>query len=661
MKNTVDKSLVVLCEFGHIDTVLAHFGTEALKDGNGPIVVPLDYEVELGLRAKGIPFHSMTEYAAQSSLKERGLFVARMMRQLYTDPDFSFFTHKDIPLGRILGYSLGEYLLRVLYHLDVFGFILDRFKGVGTVYVPEPLSELPSTVGQLAKFEARVQVDTIAFLAHRHHLAFQIIPRPPVVMARGQVRNFVRACKRRAAIGLVQFLNCGVSLLRSRKAMRVFVSDYWWHIDSFITRLKGIEITMMERREIQNAKNFIWRHKILFNHPSDYSTRAIKRHAQERRRHYEQAWRELGDHPSFSEQCVWQGVPFWSLVQPAYDHLVTSFSEKVVETIEATERLFEKQNIRAVILRASVSGQIHFATLGLVARMMGIPAIELQHGLECSDAYSISVHKNANILASYGPLIKKELAQANGTELQVLNIGSPRFDQYRNEHITGDKKKALLEKMHMDPRRPILLYIATDIVHGQTYDTYSMRRLFQSIAHATACIEGLQVIIKIRPGPATERFFKEVFKETLGESCYLAQYEDMHELISVASVVASSYSTVTLEAMIAQKPLVLVGIDRNDLLLMESHFLPYEKAQALRIARNEDELTAYVRAIVTSTEEAEALAHNASDFLKNNFCFDGKSGERMAAFLESLRKIAAIDQRGLSRYHDLHDSERPCS
>ena len=94
-------------------------------------------------------------------------------------------------------------------------------------------------------------------------------------------------------------------------------------------------------------------------------------------------------------------------MEPACAHLVSIFSGNVVEMIESTERLFTKQQISAVVLRASVSDQIHFAILGLVAHKMAIPAIELQHGLQVTEDFSLSVDKNADILASYDRSSKK--------------------------------------------------------------------------------------------------------------------------------------------------------------------------------------------------------------------------------------------------------------
>lgn len=637
MNTTNGKTLIILYEMGHIDMMLAHFGVEKIKGGDGPIIVPIDYGIELALRDRGIPFHSMAGYSARSSLKERALLASGMMRQMYTDTEFNFFEHDGIHLGRIIEYSFGEYLLRILYHLDTFEFILGQFKNARTIYMPESLVKLPSTVGQLATFEVRAGIDTMTFLARKRGISLHIISCAPNVMVRGGLRSFMQLFTRSVFIRLIKVFNGIILIFRKRTAMKIFVSDYWWHIDSFITKMNGVEITMMERKEVQNARDYLWKYKICFNHPSDYSTIFIRHRAEKKRQFYEQMWQKFDGHPSFSKQFIWYGINFWEVVSPAYQHLVTSFSRDVVETIEATGRLFKKQNINAVILRASQSGQIHFSILGLVANRAGIPAIELQHGLECSKEFSLSVYKNAGILASYGPLIKNELRDIDGANLTVLDIGSPRFDQYRNETISDEAKRNLRKKFTIHPDRPVFLYIATDIVLGQTHNTHSMFCLFKNIAEATKGIEGLQVIVKIRPGPAMEHFLKRSLKETFGEKCRVAQYENIHELISIADVVASSFSTVVLETMIAKKPIILVGIDKNDLMLMESHFLPYEKAHALRIARTKEELIQHARMLASSPAESAILVRNADDFLKKNFCFDGKSAERMAAFLETLR------------------------
>lgn len=637
MNMTNEKTLVVLYEIGHIDIVLAHFGAEKIKSGHGLVLVPLDYGIELALRDRGIPFYSMVGYSAKSSLKERALLASGVMRQMYSDTELNFFEHNGVQLGRIIGYSFAEYLLRVLYHLDIFEFVLNQFKDIGAIYIPESLMKLPSTVGQLAIFEVRAGIDTMSFLAQKRGIPLHIISCTPSVVMKGGLRRFTQSFTRGVFIRLIKVFNGAISIFRKRTAMKIFVSDYWWHIDSFIKKMNGVEITMMERKEAQNARDYLWKYKIRFNHPRDYSTIFMRHRTEKKRQFYEQMWQKLDEHPHFSQQFMWYGINFWEVVCPAFKHLVTSFSRETIEVIEATERMFKKQEIDAVILRASQSGQIHFSILGLIAHKMGIPAIELQHGLECSDEFSLSVHKNADTLASYGPLIRKEIGGVRDTNLEVLDVGSPRFDQYRNETISEEAKSKLRKKLNIDPERPVLLYIATDIVLGQTHDTYSMLRLFKHIAEVTGSIEGLQVIIKIRPGPAAEYFFKRSLKEIFGEKCCVAQYENLHELISIANVVASSFSTVVLETMIARKPVVLVGIDKNDLILMESHFLPYEKACALRIARTKEELARYARALTSNSVEATTLVRNADDFLKKNFSFDGKSAERMATFLETLR------------------------
>ena len=58
-----------------------------------------------------------------------------------------------------------------------------------------------------------------------------------------------------------------------------------------------------------------------------------------------------------------------------------------------------------------------------------------------------------------------------------------------------------MKKIGVDSKRPVLLYIATDIVLRQTHDTYSILELFNNIVTATDRIDGLQVVIKNTPGP----------------------------------------------------------------------------------------------------------------------------------------------------------------
>jgi glycosyltransferase involved in cell wall biosynthesis len=635
MKKNKDVSLLILYEMKHIDMVLAHFGTENLTKGGDFVIVPADYEIEVELKSRGIPHQSLKEYRPKSSLRDRIELSGRLMRHWHESPELSFFKYKGISVGAIVEYSLSEYLLRVLYYLDIFSYILDHSQNVHVVYVPESTVLLSPTVGQLAQFEIVAPRDILMLLGHVHNIEVQTIPLASRILAPRKARTVTRQLVRIGMMSAFRLYNGVISIFRRRDAMKIFVSDYWWHINSFVATMRNVEVTMMERKEIQNAKPFLWSHRMRFNQAGDYITSAMRENAEGVRVGYETAWSALNDEMSFKKEFVYGGVSFWEIVKPAYDHLVTSFSRKVVESIDGTERLFQKQNIHAVILRASVSGQIHFSVLALVARKMGIPAIELQHGLEYMDPISHSVRKSASVLASYGPLIERDLARANGSALKIVNIGSPRFDQYLNKVILEEKQEALRKKLGIDARHPVILFVAPDIVIGQTFDTYDVVRTFETLS-ALRAVKDLQIIVKIRPGPERENFFKKVLRDTLGEKYILAQYENMQELFSISNAVISCFSTVALEAMIAQKPVILDGTNANDLMIIESHFLPYEKANAVRIARTGEELVLHASTLIVS-KEAQKLTSSAKEFLRKNYCFDGKASERMKDFLETLR------------------------
>jgi len=632
-----EKSIVILYEIEHIEAVISYFGITELKEGNRLTLVPIDYEVELRLRSISIPFFSMKDYVSRSSLKERLIFVANLAKKFFKKPEMDFFEYSGIKLGRIIDYSLSEYLLRVLYYLDIFAFILDRFGDGYIIYMPKSAKIISKTVGQLAVFEVAAPVKIMSFLAKNGNFKIKIIPCESKKIMKNKLRVYVKSYLRSVFLLLLKALNKMIYLFRSDTNMKIFVSDYWWHIDYFMTKMDNIEITMMDRKEIKNAKKYVWKYKMMFSHIGDYITFSGRKNARIKNEYCRERWQLLCEKPDFSREFFWYGVNFWEIVEPAYSHLIGSFSLKIMEAIEGAKELLKKQKINAAILRASISGQIHFPVLGLVAQKMNIPAIELQHGLECLKLFSLSAEKCANIIASYGPLIKEELDDVNVAPLRVFETGSPRFDQYRKEIIKEDDKNNLSKKLGIYPSRPVLLYIATDIVFGQTHDTYSMLRVFNNLVSLLRKDKELQIIIKIRPGPFQEYFFKKSLKEIFNEKCIIAQYEDMHELLSISDVVLSSYSTVVLEAMILKKPVILVGVDTNERMLMESHFLPYEKAGALKIARTEDDLFFFVRELL-SHEGSKKVIKMANNFLDNNFSFDGLSANRMVKLLNSLRK-----------------------
>ena len=92
------KSIVILYEVEHIGIILSSFGSEKLKEGSEFTLIPIDYEIELALRDKGLPFYSLAGYTARSSLKERAILVSSLMRQLYTNPEFNFFKYSELYL-----------------------------------------------------------------------------------------------------------------------------------------------------------------------------------------------------------------------------------------------------------------------------------------------------------------------------------------------------------------------------------------------------------------------------------------------------------------------------------------------------------------------------------------------------------------------------------
>ena len=102
----------------------------------------------------------------------------------------------------------------------------------------------------------------------------------------------------------------------------------------------------------------------------------------------------------------------------------------------------------------------------------------------------------------------------------------------------------------------------------------------------------------------------------------------------MCAFVITGSSTVVLEAMLAQRPVLLYlpnAIDRD--------FDVFADAKAVLMARTREELLNHARFLMEEAHRKE-LVQRASEFLRKNFMLDGKSSERVAALIRRVAERA---------------------
>lgn len=214
------------------------------------------------------------------------------------------------------------------------------------------------------------------------------------------------------------------------------------------------------------------------------------------------------------------------------------------------------------------------------------------------------------------------------TDSQLLNIGSPRFDEY----------KAMRSKPRTDDHSFTIAFVIPAISPYMWSDSYEVQDYIRGIAAATAAIPGAIAICKLRPVEHNKDFYLRVIPEAFGKTPYrIAQYEPLVDIIGKSDAVVTIHSTTVYEGLISGRPLIYNASLEFHRALGEE-FKEYAREGVLEIANTNDELKNVLVEIARDETKRTALVQRADEFMQKNYAFDGNASARLA---ENIRSIVA--------------------
>lgn len=393
------------------------------------------------------------------------------------------------------------------------------------------------------------------------------------------------------------------------------------------------EVVFMDRKEIQQTPFLqLMKHRIRFMHPLDNLKKSDVEVAENVSREFlitlESVRTDLKNSPWFT----YADINWFPLFDEVLVYAVGHYSQRLVAEYEAFSRIFRKQQIQKILLRASIGGrQHHFFLITRVARELGIPTIELQHANEVVEGSSVHSRLAADYLASYGKGTRDILVRNHGYEPdRIREIGSPRFDRYALHKRPASKvRENIIEPLTLDSTRPIVFVgMSPEIVdlYFVHFDSYTAAHFLKELHSLMESIPGVQLILKFRGGNLTDEY-RAYCCTLFPENVYLAEYEDPFTLMQISDVVLSPNSTLFYEAMQSGTPAVLYPLRSHDCATKEEY-----KA----IAPTPDtlpELVSIVGDLLNNLESRQELVVKQKQYLRGTYSFDGKATERTIALL----------------------------
>jgi hypothetical protein len=410
--------------------------------------------------------------------------------------------------------------------------------------------------------------------------------------------------------------------------MRVLVSDHWRNISPVLERLPHCEVVMIDRTEaVRAGLRNIWRFRMRFMHASSFRSPAGPAQHMDAAKAMQKRWSETKQE-GILDSFAYKGIALQGVVEGLFDEIFLGRVPSLLEEVDQFYAMLQGLAPDIVMLRATVSQQLHFALLAFISKHLGIPSFELLHGMEYPGPGSHDSRHLAEYFGVYGKHTQRQMARWGFSEQQLPVIGSPRFDAYAKSKTTRETSA--------QPKGMTIFCTAPEIFFGATYDSYDIEEYFDMVAGAAKSVPSARVIIKLRAGGNRKTFYTRVIENAFkGVEYSIAEHEALGVLFAQSDVAVSCQSTVTLEAMQCGVPLVLLAATPGEEMMLTFNFKEMTDVGAVVLCHSGQELATALKSLSDSSNR-QTMSERASAYLKSEFAFDGRAGERTAALIRSL-------------------------
>jgi hypothetical protein len=267
--------------------------------------------------------------------------------------------------------------------------------------------------------------------------------------------------------------------------------------------------------------------------------------------------------------------------------------------------------------------QTHFAILCHVAKQLGIPAIEVQHGLLYLGEGSFVPYPSAEYIATYGKLTNEEYKALGYDEQHLLPVGSPRFDTYAKVAPDATPRGEATQ----------VGYCLSTLTPGWWGDAYDVKKSLGILAEASKQTNA-HISIAVRPGSSLEVFVRRCVADLVKGGAHLSLSGDpLSKLFARSDVVVVGYSSVLLESILSKKYTILdCSIPMYDSMKTRAGLpktLPLPRASTA-----EEFATLFTRVSVEREAEREAFFSEVAV----QFRCDDQSSHRLAEAIRTLVK-----------------------
>ena len=319
---------------------------------------------------------------------------------------------------------------------------------------------------------------------------------------------------------------------------------------------------------------------------------------------------------------VFEDQPFWDIIKDEFSKMIFERFTESIERVFLLKIMFEKIKIKHILDWAHVGTEEkeiwHFAM------KKNIPRSCLQHGIMTLNPVFEKYHPIMPVLPTdetrmlvWGNLMKEYLIQHHVNLEKIKIVGSPRHDIYFKSNNVEKSQNILIATN-------LFFHHSFNGINTETFEryvTFLEKTLIYLKSNTTK-----NIIIKLH---ASEKFdIRTIIKKIIPEAT-IYQHEDLLTLMqSCESVISLNYSTILLDAIILNKPTLVVLPERQNF-----HEEDIIKQNAVMAVSELSELDINLKTFVDDHDVRNLLIKNGKRFVSNYFSYQGSSSKHLAEVL----------------------------
>ncbi|NQU94923.1 MAG: UDP-N-acetylglucosamine 2-epimerase [Candidatus Omnitrophica bacterium] len=332
------------------------------------------------------------------------------------------------------------------------------------------------------------------------------------------------------------------------------------------------------------------------------------------------------DTQSLAKLFFLDGVNYWALVEDKIITLIFHDFVRFRRNIDTFLMVENAYNIKATILRNDIRELEK--TLVSVSKKNDIPTLVIQHGILAEpNGHNVIL---ADKIAVWGNRAVSWYEKFDNGPSKTEAIGNPSFDAL-TKPMRLDKNKYIQNALKLSRKKYLstLITPCTEVHRFSSFETDDVS--YNLIKHAIKAVKSIgemNLVVKLHPNQNI-RAFMELFKKEDKNYVIFVHKTNLHKLIAASDVVMTPDSTVGLEAVIMQKPVVAINLGKRPSLL------PFtENGVALGVYKGDDIKNAIEKAL-HDKEVKKSMELARKDFV-NDFVYklDGKCRERVRKLIK---------------------------